>query len=167
MICPGSDRAPATRDPGLSYNTGTCAVCGGRAPLYDNLSSGMVISVHAVWVPASDIPEGDPHLFGGVTYDPRLDEDRLTKQLGRVWDVMSRQHTDIWLTLAEISARTGDPQASVSARLRDLRKPKFGGYDVQRRRRGPAKNGLFEYRLIPHSGGTTDDDVHCGDEDHR
>jgi hypothetical protein len=52
-----------------------------------------------------------------------------------------------WRTLAEISAVIRCPEASVSARLRDLRKNKFGGYLVERRRRGAERRGLFEYRV--------------------
>ena len=82
--------------------------------------------------------------FDGKTYDPAHDHDRLKKQLGRVW------HWTInggWSTLAELAQLTGAPEASVSARLRDLRKPKFGGYIIDRRRRGLASNGLWEYRM--------------------
>jgi hypothetical protein len=53
-----------------------------------------------------------------------------------------------WRTLADISAVTGDPEASVSARLRDLRKVKFGGLSVQRRYAG---GGLWQYRVLPAS----------------
>jgi hypothetical protein len=49
-----------------------------------------------------------------------------------------------WRTLAEIETATGFPQASISARLRDLRKPKFGPYIVERQRRRP---GTWEYRV--------------------
>ncbi len=52
----------------------------------------------------------------------------------------------IWRTLAEIGEATHAPHASVSARLRDLRKPRFGSFVVDRRRRGP---GTFEYRVLP------------------
>ncbi len=82
--------------------------------------------------------------FDGKTYDPALDHSRLTKQLGRVWQDMSRGE---WLTLTEIAAWTGDPPASISARLRDLRKPRFGGYTVNKRRRGNPEQGLFEYQM--------------------
>ena len=51
-----------------------------------------------------------------------------------------------WRTLPEISQATGAPPASVSARLRDLRKAKFGGHAVFRRRVAGAV-GLFEYRV--------------------
>jgi len=79
--------------------------------------------------------------FGGITYQPEKDEARLTGQLKRVRECMS---DSAWRTLAEISAVTGDPESSVSARLRDLRKPSFGLWTVDRRRRGP---GTFEYQL--------------------
>jgi len=82
--------------------------------------------------------------FDGPNYDPALDQDRLTKQMGRVYDLMFDRK---WRTLSEIEYKTGDPQASISARLRDLRKPRFGGYTVDRRRRGTKTRGLFEYRL--------------------
>jgi hypothetical protein len=83
--------------------------------------------------------------FGGETYDPALDQHRLQKQLGRVWSAM---RSGKWMTLDDIARVTKDPHASVSARLRDLRKPAFGGYDVQRRRRGTPESGLFEYRML-------------------
>lgn len=53
----------------------------------------------------------------------------------------------VWRTLPEIASAIGAPEASVSARLRDLRKPKFGGFDVGRKARGDASEGLYEYRL--------------------
>jgi len=53
-----------------------------------------------------------------------------------------------WRSLIEIAAATESPQASVSARLRDLRKAKFGGYTVERR---VLARGLFEYR-VNHGG---------------
>lgn len=83
--------------------------------------------------------------FDGDTYDPALDLHRLTKQLGRVWSALQGGQ---WLTLDEIAKKTGDPQASISARVRDLRKQNFGGYEVERRRRGEPANGLWEYRLV-------------------
>lgn len=50
-----------------------------------------------------------------------------------------------WRSLYEISQLTGDPPQSVSARLRDLRKPRFGEYQVNRRN---VSGGTFEYQLI-------------------
>lgn len=86
---------------------------------------------------------------GGLTFDPSFDETRLNGQHRRVFDVM-RFRT--WRSLSEISALTGDPEASVSARLRDFRKLKFGGWCVERQRRGDPETGWWEYRLLPHEG---------------
>ena len=80
----------------------------------------------------------------GATYDRALDKKRLNAQTRRVYDLMRDGE---WRTLRALSARTGDPEASVSARLRDLRKAKFGGFTVDRRR--AADGGTFEYRLLP------------------
>ena len=81
--------------------------------------------------------------FDGPCYDPVLDRPRLTGQILRVWRTLQNGR---WYTLNEISARTGDPQASVSAQLRHLRKVKFGSHDIEKRRRY-AKSGCWEYRL--------------------
>jgi hypothetical protein len=82
--------------------------------------------------------------FDGKTYVPERDRPRLNAQLVRVARVMADER---WRTLAEIERACGDPQSSVSARLRDLRKPRFGSSDVERRTRGEAKRGLHEYRV--------------------
>lgn len=82
--------------------------------------------------------------FDGDTYEASLDRERLANQLGRVRRLMSDSR---WRTLLEISDATGDPQSSVSARLRDLRKPRFGSLIVNRRRRGEGRRGVFEYQL--------------------
>lgn len=81
--------------------------------------------------------------FGGSTYDPAQDGSRLRAQLAKVRSFMFRH---AWVTLAQISEHVGAPEASCSARLRDLRKQEFGGYEVQRRR-VEGQRGLFEYRL--------------------
>lgn len=83
--------------------------------------------------------------FDGETYDPELDGERLTKQLDRVRACMSDGR---WRTLAEIEAVVKAPQSSISARLRDLRKDKFGGFLIERRRRGDSTDGLFEYQMV-------------------
>jgi len=82
--------------------------------------------------------------FDGATIDPVLDPPRLGLQQRRVFQAMA---VGDWLTLAEIRERTGDPEASISARLRDLRKNRHGACLVERRRRGDPADGLFEYRL--------------------
>jgi hypothetical protein len=87
-----------------------------------------------------DLPEPAP-AFDGVTFDQDRDGSRLNAQLSRVLAVLKG---GCWHTLADVAARTGDPEASVSARIRDLRKPRFGGYVVERRY---VERGLWEYRL--------------------
>lgn len=79
--------------------------------------------------------------FDGATYERERDLARLTGQLRRVADVLS---DGLWHTLAGIAKVTLDPEASISARIRDLRKGKFGGWTVEHRNVG---GGLWEYRL--------------------
>lgn len=49
-----------------------------------------------------------------------------------------------WKTLATLSEKTKAPEASVSARLRDLRKVRYGNWEVLKRR---LDDGRYEYRL--------------------
>jgi hypothetical protein len=84
-----------------------------------------------------------PH-FDGATYNAEYDHDRLTRQLTVVKMFMLRTN---WQTLAQIEEATGFPQASISARLRDLRKKKFGGYTVLRKRVVGGK-GTHMYRVV-------------------
>ncbi len=78
----------------------------------------------------------------GRTYNHKRDGERLKGQHGRVWAAM---RCGEWFTLAELSRVTCDPEASISARLRDLRKCKFGSHIIQREY---VKRGLFRYRLL-------------------
>ena len=82
--------------------------------------------------------------FDGPCFEVALDQARLTGQLKRVYDLMADH---VWRTLQEIADATGDPHASISAQLRHLRKPRFGGHTVLKRRRGVPEHGLYEYRL--------------------
>lgn len=82
--------------------------------------------------------------FNGSDYNPQADNKRLTGQLLRIYQLMSDNN---WRTLQEISNQTHDPQASISAQLRHLRKPRFGGHTIEKRPRGDRNIGLFEYRL--------------------
>jgi hypothetical protein len=51
-------------------------------------------------------------------------------------DVMlSARQCETWLTLDELSKLTHYPPASISAQLRHLRKPEYGGYQVRKRQR--------------------------------
>lgn len=80
--------------------------------------------------------------FDGADYDHDRDSARLTGQILRVFDLMKDQQ---WRTLREIAAATGDPESSISAQLRHLRKERFGSHTVEREHVG---GGLFRYRLI-------------------
>ena len=91
-------------------------------------------------------PLNEPMQFDGPDYNPDLDQARLTGQIKRIFDFMKVRE---WRTLTEISIGTGDPEASVSAQLRHLRKERFGSHVVDKRRRGNKKTGLWEYMLIP------------------
>jgi hypothetical protein len=79
--------------------------------------------------------------FDGQTYDPDEDAVRLTGQLLAVYDLMK---DGLWRPLRLIAHEVGGSEAAVSARLRDCRKPKYGGHTVRRKREG---GGLFLYRL--------------------
>jgi len=80
--------------------------------------------------------------FDGADYQPIRDNHRLTSQLARVFECMRDAQ---WRTLGQVSEMTGDPEASVSAQLRHLRKDRFGAHTVERQYIG---NGLYEYRLL-------------------
>ncbi len=67
--------------------------------------------------------------FDGATFDQARDGSRLNAQLQRVLKVMEDGKARF---LHELAAEADAPEASVSARLRDLRKPKFGGYTIVR-----------------------------------
>ena len=69
---------------------------------------------------------------------------RLEGQLRRIYGLMQDAQ---WRSLSDIERATGDPQASISSQLRHLRKIRFGGHTVNRRRRG-GKGNLWEYQLI-------------------
>ena len=79
--------------------------------------------------------------FDGATVEA-CDTDRLSTQMLKITSLMA---DGWWHTLQEIGEAVDAPEASVSARLRDLRKVRFGGFTVERRRRGDG--GLFEYRV--------------------
>lgn len=84
-----------------------------------------------------DVPRRD-----GSTYDHNRDGVRLHSQHNRIEAFMKDGR---WHTLAEIAAGTGDPEASISARLRDLRKRQFGSHLIVREY---VERGLFRYRMI-------------------
>lgn len=89
-----------------------------------------------------DLPLFQQVRFDGATYSHERDGSRLHAQLAKVREAMADHQ---WHTLAELAAICDAPEASVSARLRDARKKKFGGHTVERRYAG---NGLWEYKLL-------------------
>jgi len=81
--------------------------------------------------------------FDGETYSRELDGERLLTQLDRVREAMLRWPR--WWTLSELQGVAGGSQAGISARVRDLRKKKFGKFRGGHRRR---EGGLWEYRIV-------------------
>lgn len=80
-------------------------------------------------------------LFDGATFNAARDGARLNCQLDAVRRAML---SGGWWTLPRLAAYAKGSEASVSARLRDLRKTKFGGYEIERRY---VTNGVWEYHL--------------------
>ena len=74
----------------------------------------------------------------GETINRERDRSRLAPQMQRVHDFVLGAG---WTTLGAISEATGDPEASVSARLRDLRDM---GFRVEREF---VARGLHRYRV--------------------
>jgi hypothetical protein len=93
--------------------------------------------------------------FAGAAYVPSLDRARLALQVERVRVFMLRRE---WQTLREIKtgleaihAPSVFPESSISAQLRNLKKPPYSHRLENRRRagvRGPGA-GIWEYRLRP------------------
>lgn len=79
--------------------------------------------------------------FNGSDYDHNRDAPRLTEQIQRVFTVLSDRN---WHALSHIAMLTGDPEASISAQIRHLRKARFGGWEIEKKHMG---NGLYLYRL--------------------
>ena len=86
-----------------------------------------------------------PLPFKGSDYVAELDAKRLTGQILRVKQAMSDGK---YRTLSELEAITGDPQSSISAQIRNLKKRPFGSHQVEKRRRGNPGNGCWEYRFV-------------------
>jgi hypothetical protein len=88
-------------------------------------------------------------LFNGPAYVPARDDERLLTQLERVLAClklvnvpMSLREIQLWI---EMRFGVTDPQASISAQIRHLRKDRFGGHTIERTHAG---DGLFVYKLV-------------------
>lgn len=82
-----------------------------------------------------------PRRFNGADYDHARDAGRLSVQMDRVFACIQDGKAR---TLRQIADATGDPEASVSAQLRHLRKARFGGFTINKEHQG---RGLYLYRL--------------------
>ena len=122
-----------------------CKVCGKKFPRHVEDCPG---------VRPIDQSTSAPGQSGPVPEYTEEDQKRIAAQRQRVWAVMSDAQ---WHTLAELSAKTGDPEASVSARLRDFRRLEHGGHTVERRRVVDG-GGQWEYRLQVNDGSNTVED---------
>jgi hypothetical protein len=78
--------------------------------------------------------------FDGVTYSEELDGPRLSSQLERVRRLLSDGR---WRSIAAVARICGGSESGISARIRDLRKPKFGSLLIERKR---IEGGLWFYR---------------------
>ncbi len=79
--------------------------------------------------------------------DPR-DAARIASNTVRVHYLMTHPLGQ-WWTLSDLHESVGGSESAPSARVRDLRKVKFGGFIVERRR---LESGVSEYRAIRPGG---------------
>lgn len=94
---------------------------------------------------AAHIPHPD-----GESYKAPLDHDRIARHHIIIKNIMldGKEHSHAELEEAIRDAGYEVKDSTVSARQRDLRKPKFGAYNIIRRRVGSGKDGHFVYRLL-------------------
>ncbi len=81
--------------------------------------------------------------FDGETFERQKDGKRLNKQFNDVFEFMRDEK---WHSLNAIHTITEYPESSISARIRDFRKVKFGAHTVNRRR--IKDSGTWQYQLI-------------------
>jgi len=84
--------------------------------------------------------------FAGSDYSKDRDGKRLTAQYMRVFSLMSDGD---WRSLNVIATLTKDPEASVSAQLRHMRKEKFGNHTVNKKH---IADGFYLYQLVVNEG---------------
>ena len=75
------------------------------------------------------------------TCDPERDGQRLATLQARVAEAVADGD---WWSLQNLARETGGSEAAVSARLRDMRKAKYGGHQVHRQH---LAHGLWVYSL--------------------
>jgi len=114
----------------------TCPTCHGKgAVLGGKLKCGVCYGsgIHR--------PPQEPR-FGGETYDPERDRKRLTGSLLKIRVAMAPGG---WWTLARLADIGECSPAAASARVRDLRKSKFGGHTIDREY---VADGIWRYRML-------------------
>lgn len=107
----------------------------------ENFSVAQKVTDYMVEAMDDTLPLNAPR-FDGETYVHERDCARLAEQTALVFAAMQ---DGAYRTLNAISLITGAPEASVSARLRDLRKARFGAHTVNRQYLG---HGLYQYQLV-------------------
>ena len=92
----------------------------------------------------ADVPVAlpKPKRFDGATI---LEQPDAPERLSGLWErvhayVMEHPSVELW----ELAEATGGSEASVSARLRDLRKERFGRHEVERSYQG---SGVYRYTV--------------------
>lgn len=90
--------------------------------------------------------------FDGPAYEPKKDFVRLSRQMEDVLLALkSSELKKHWITVSEISRyctrilAENYPEPSISAQIRNLRKVRFGGWDIVGRYRGGAR--IYEYKI--------------------
>ena len=68
---------------------------------------------------------------------------RMDTQRSRLEWILTN-HPGKWWTLRELGHMAVASETGISARLRDMRKDKYGGYDIQAENTG---KGLWRYRI--------------------
>ena len=69
-------------------------------------------------------------IFDGSDYIPQRDNDRLSKQSDKIFNLMK---DGVYRTLSQISDMTKEPPSSISAQLRHFRKPRFGSHTLNKK----------------------------------
>ena len=101
-------------------------------------------TVRAAQISIDDWLASQPVAARGQTCEA-IDVSRLNEQSRRVFDAMRDLRP---YTLAQISAATGDPEASVSARIREIRRYlHLGNKGTIVRERVEGRNGLHTYAM--------------------
>ena len=115
---------------------------------YDRLRPRPPVPKNQLSLPMAAAREPRPG-FGGETYAESHDVERLGKQLDEVLGLMIDGN---WRTPSEMESKLGFNWASISARLRDLRKNQFGHFRVERQAVEPRRRGLYRYRVLHQEG---------------